>query len=254
MKIENETMYFTGERIIPEVKNYFFYEHLARYRLAKTYMRSGYRLLDAGCGDGYGAFYLSSFVNKVMAIDVSDETITLAGMKYRAANLEFKAVDPEHWPFSEEFDVVTCFEVFEHVDKPESLLREINRSLKKDGLLIISTPNRNVFGEKLKIPFHVREYSLQEFIDILRAYFSVKEIFGQLNRGPLLVKKWNFWISQQAMNYPFILSFFNWYISKKPKKYLSPGYFDRLELKDNYFSKDNVENSDYFIAVCKKIG
>lgn len=247
-----QRMCFTGERIVPEMENYFFYEHLARYRLSKNYMHSDDSLLDVGSGDGYGAFYLSSFVNKVVAIDVSEEAITLSRIKYKRSNLEFQVTDPDHWTFSNEFNIATCFEVFEHVEKPQNLLKQIRKSLKANGFLIISTPNKKVFGENLKIPFHVREYSLHEFIDILGLYFSVEEILGQYNRKSRWMKKWIFWMSKQAMSFPFILAFFNWYISMRPKKYLEPGYFEELELKDNYFSKKYPENADYFVVVCQK--
>ena len=252
MKIKQKYIDFTGERIIPELENYFFYEHLARYKLVKNYVDIDDNILDVGCGDGYGTFYLSEYVRRAVGLDISVEAISLALKKYKRSNIYFYVTEPEVWPFSEEeFDIATCFEVFEHITTPEDMLKQIRKSLKKGGLLIISTPNKEVFGDNLKIPFHVKEYSLQEFLAILGGCFSIKEVLGQRHRK-LLIKRWNFWISGQAMRFPFLLRLLNWYISKKPKKYLEAGYLEKLISKDNYFSKDEPETADYFIVICQK--
>jgi SAM-dependent methyltransferase len=253
MESKKTNMYFTGERIIPELENYFFKEHLARYKLVTGYVNRESVLLDVGCGNGYGTFFLSSYVKKAVGIDISAETIAQASKIYKRPNLSFHVINREkNWSHAEEFDTAICFEVFEHVSNPENLLSNIKKFLRDEGQLIISTPNRDVFGEKIKTPFHVREYSLDEFIDFLSRYFVIKEVLGQRNKKPW-VKKWNFWISGKAMRFPFILKFYNWYISKKQRKYLEPGYFERVHTDDNYFSMDNAESADYFVVICQKM-
>lgn len=245
-------LYFTGERIIPELENYFFREHLARYRLVKQYIKGDEVLLDIGCGDGYGTFYLSSYVRKAIGIDVSEEVTSMASNKYRRENLNFLKVHPDQWPFVDSlFDVVTCFEVFEHIDEPRKLLDLIRRHLKSNGILIISTPNKDVFGEHLKIPYHVREYDLAEFVTILQDYFLIKKIFGQRNKKKWS-RRWNFWVSKQAMRYPFILRPLNWILSLKRKKHLQSGYFERVDLGGNFFSEEDAANADYFVVLCQR--
>jgi len=249
--VENkEELSFTGERIIPELENYFFKEHLARYKLVTRYLNNNQVLLDFGCGNGYGTYYLSSYVKNSVGVDISEAAILNATKLYKKGNLHYNAINDDLWPYRQEFDIITCFEVFEHVDEPERILDKIKVSLKNSGLLFISTPNIDVFGEKLKIPFHVKEYTLKEFVEILSKYFYIEEIFGQRHKKPWL-KNWNFWISRLAMRFPFILKAYNWYISKKSKKYLEQNYFEEMDTKDNYFSVEQPENADYFFIVCK---
>ena len=251
MKSKSEKLYFTGERIIPELENYFFREHISRYKLAIRYINQGSDLLDVGCGNGYGTFFLSSYVRRAVGVDISDEAVAQAEKLYQRPNLSFQVIDKNKLPFAEEFDIVTCFEVFEHVSDPENLLEIIRKSLKNRGHLLISTPNIDVFGEKLRIPFHFKEYSLREFVNIVGRFFVVKAVFGQRQKKAWQ-KKWNFWISGLAMKFPILMRILNWQISRKPKRYLEPGYFERVRTDDNYFSTEHPESADYFVLLCQK--
>lgn len=251
MADDKNKILFTGERIIPELENYFFKEHLARYKLVTKYLNKNHTILDFGCGNGYGTYYLSSYVKKSVGVDISYEAINQAAELYKSENLSYCLLNKNSWTLTDEFDVVTCFEVFEHVSDPVNILEKINKSLKNDGLLFISTPNKDVFGEKLKIPFHIKEYSLPEFVEILSRHFDIVEIVGQRHKKPWL-KRWNFWISGLAMRIPILLQLYSRYISLKPKKYLEPNYLEHINTEDNYFSSDQSENADYFLAICRK--
>ena len=93
------------------------------------------KVLDIGCGSGYLISELSKAINaQFYGVDVYQNEIK---------NCEYKIADiTEEIPFNNEmFDCVILGEVIEHVPNPDFLLREINRVLKKDGYLIISTPN-----------------------------------------------------------------------------------------------------------------
>ena len=71
-------MDFTGERLLPDQQrdDDLYYEHLARYMFAAALAR-GRRVLDAGCGAGYGAALLaSSGAHSVTAIDIAPEAVT----------------------------------------------------------------------------------------------------------------------------------------------------------------------------------
>ena len=152
-----------------------------------------------------------------------------------------------------EYDCVTFFEVIEHIEQPEKLLEQIKLSMKDNAVIIMSTPNREVFGDNIKNPFHCKEYSLQEFVDMIGKFFCIREVLGQRYKNPW-IKKWNFMVSKYAMEFPLLLKIYSRHLSRKPKKYLEAGYFDKLELKNNYFSKETPENADYFILVCGKYG
>lgn len=97
-------------------------------------------LLDIGCGDGVLMHFIHGRVKRVYGIDNSQKELQKAnklGFKTKLVNL-----DKEDIPFkANDFDCITCLDVIEHVYDPTKLLSEIHRVLKKNGKLIISTPN-----------------------------------------------------------------------------------------------------------------
>src|SRR5436189_2564309 len=84
---------FTGERVIPgQVDADLLNEHLARYAFAARLSRRK-RVLDAGCGAGYGAAELARAAASVLAIDRSPDAIAFARERYPAPNLRFEEAD-----------------------------------------------------------------------------------------------------------------------------------------------------------------
>src|SRR6516165_12777051 len=78
---------FTGERLIPgEVDIDLFNEHMARYTFAARLAR-GKRVLDAGCGAGYGSAALAEIAESVTGVDVAAEAVGYARAHYQALNL-----------------------------------------------------------------------------------------------------------------------------------------------------------------------
>ncbi len=79
------------------------------------------------------------------------------------------------------FGAVVAFEVIEHVKDQERVLREVERVLADDGLLIISTPDRRLYSEVTgqRNPFHERELALEEFRELLSAAFPYMATWGQ---------------------------------------------------------------------------
>lgn len=250
--MQKQDVLFTGERIIPELENYFFSEHIARYRFFKDAVNARDCLLDVGCGDGYGTYFLSAFVKKAIGIDVSQETILKAQKKYQSNNLQYLWVGPDRWTFQDEsFDAIAFFEVFEHVSNPENLLREANRVLKPRGRFLISTPNKDVFGEKLPVPFHVKEYSLNEFTQIVEKYFRIQKVIGQRNAHKY--SRWiNFKLAKFAMKYPWLLEPYSWYLSKKSRPHFSIDYFESNKFRGPLFSEVEPETADYFLLLATK--
>jgi 2-polyprenyl-3-methyl-5-hydroxy-6-metoxy-1,4-benzoquinol methylase/glycosyltransferase involved in cell wall biosynthesis len=156
-------------------------EHLHRYQLASTLARG--RVLDLGCGAGYGARLLSTAgASVVTAIDVAIPTIAEARRRFGAVELTHAVGDARGLPFPAGcFDCVVCFELIEHVAEIEQVLAEITRVLTPDGMLILSTPNRPVYSEARDYhnPFHVRELDEGELRALLAPAFAEVELFGQ---------------------------------------------------------------------------
>ncbi|OGL45655.1 MAG: hypothetical protein A2W05_01840 [Candidatus Schekmanbacteria bacterium RBG_16_38_10] len=183
-------MEFTGERFIPgEGGAQIYYEHLNRYLLAQKLIR-GKRVLDFGCGEGYGSNILSMKASSVIGLDISRETVENARVKYAKGNLNFIIGDCRSIPFKDNyFDVVISFEVIEHLEEQATMIEEANRILSHDGILIISSPNKKVFTEEggALNKFHVKELYREEFVDLLEKYFSEVFLFGQDSVGGSII-------------------------------------------------------------------
>lgn len=175
-------MDFTGERLVPgKVDLELEVEHMNRYIFASDLVKDK-KVLDAACGTGYGTALLAQTAQKVCGIDISEEAISYAKSNYSAENVDFTVANIEKLPFENDFfDVVVSFETIEHVDaqKQEKFLCEVKRTLKKDGIFIISTPNKDVYKNRGENHFHVSEFSFVEFKSFLEKRFKNVKMFSQ---------------------------------------------------------------------------
>jgi len=175
-------MEFTGERLIPDkVEVDLFNEHLARYYYARELV-SGKRVVDLGCGSGYGSRKLAETARLVWGIDVSPEAIEYAQSKFSAFNAGFAVSCGTSLPFPDHlFDAAICFEVVEHLTNQHKLLQEAARVLAPDGFLMISTPNRVFYTEERQEvnPYHTREFNLEEFSSFLHEFFPAVQLLFQ---------------------------------------------------------------------------
>lgn len=182
---------YTGERIVPGAKDCepnfasrMFHEHMARYLFASQ-QTAGKVILDVGCGVGYGAQRLGSMgAASVTAFDISKEAIEHAKQFYSHPAVSYHVANAETFSFGIKFDVVTCFEVIEHVDRPDVVLANIAKHLKPDGLLVTSTPRH--LGEK-RTHFHTKEYSLEEFRELIGKHFARCEMYVENNHFSSLI-------------------------------------------------------------------
>jgi SAM-dependent methyltransferase len=175
---------FTGERLVPgQVDADLWNEHLARYLFAKRLARHK-RVLDIACGHGYGSAELAQVAEAVTGVDVSEEAVEAAALAYRAPNLRFQAAAAQSLPFEDAaFQLITAFEVIEHLEDWERLLAEARRLLAPGGQFIVSTPNRRYYAETRRQsgpnPFHVHEFEFEEFDRALAEHFSSVRMYLQ---------------------------------------------------------------------------
>jgi GT2 family glycosyltransferase/SAM-dependent methyltransferase/glycosyltransferase involved in cell wall biosynthesis len=174
---------WTGERCVPWAPDVqVVYEHFHRYLWAARLVE-GRRVLDLGSGEGFGAALLSETAGHVVGVDVDELTVEHSRLNYAGPNLEFKlgtAVDLSAFEDAS-FDAVVAFEIIEHVREQERLLSEVARILADDGILVISTPDRRMYGEARNEPnpFHERELALEEFLELLGVNFPHVASWGQ---------------------------------------------------------------------------
>ena len=175
------SMDFTGERFVPSETGKIRYEHLHRYALSLEFV-AGKSVVDIASGEGYGAGILASTASSVTGVDHDIDSIKHAKRRYDAPGLSFVVGDCDSVPLPDNgFDVVTSFETIEHHDKHEEMLAEIQRLLKPDGILVISSPNRLTYSDEVgyQNPFHVKELYYDEFDELLRRHFRYVRIYGQ---------------------------------------------------------------------------
>lgn len=165
---------FTGERVIPgEVEVDLWAEHIARYAFAARFA-GGMRVLDLGCGSGYGTAELAQVAREATGIDNSFDAIEYAAEHYPRAG--FFPLSATELPFADaSFDLVTAFELIEHLEDWPQMLSEARRVLAPDGLLIVSTPNKLYYAEARGTsgtnPFHTHEFEYEEFCAALHGVF-----------------------------------------------------------------------------------
>lgn len=180
----------TGERTLPgrAEENYWFQRHLVAYRHVLPLVE-GKRVLDLGCGEGYGVDLLATRAREAMGADLAPEAVFHARRTYVRPNLRFLYMDIYHLGLEDDsFDVVCSLQVIEHMHEPGGFMREAMRVLKPGGLCIISTPNRLILspGRDTPVnPFHIFEFDRGQFLDFMRGFFPRVDMAGVFHAGKL---------------------------------------------------------------------
>ena len=175
---------FTGERVVPgQVDIDLWNEHLARYAFAAR-LAAGKRVLDAGCGTGYGCAALAEQASSVTGLDIAPEAIAHAREHSAAPGVTFLEGSCAAMPLPDAaFDLVVSFEVIEHLQDWHAFLLESRRVLAPGGIFLLSTPNRDYYAEARSAsgpnPFHVHEFAFDEFGAALEALFPNVQLYLQ---------------------------------------------------------------------------
>lgn len=171
----------TGERLEFYGYSDVTIEHLHRYAIANDFVKNKV-VLDIASGEGYGSYILSKYASKVIGVDIDKEAVIEAKKKYLNDNLNFTVGSADNIPVdSSSIDVVVSFETIEHHDKHDEMLMEIKRILKPDGILIMSSPDKEYYTDKIGQlnKFHVKELYLKEFKVLINKYFKFSTFYFQ---------------------------------------------------------------------------
>jgi SAM-dependent methyltransferase len=175
----------TGERTLPDVpeENYWYRRHVAAYEWIAERC-AGLRVADLACGEGYGSALLAQRAAQVLGLDANPEAFEHARLRYGRPNLRFQRGLVEQ--FSEPSDAIVFLQTIEHVERPAELLR---RFAGLAPVSYVSTPNRLTLAPpgapKSDNPWHLREYTLSEYAELLEPCFSRVEMLGLFHAGRL---------------------------------------------------------------------
>lgn len=161
----------TAERVSRDASdNYVFQRSLLAYYAAAERVYG--RVLEIGTGSGYGVEVIAPHADHFTTLD-KHHTEGLPSLP----NATFHQATVPPLPFSDAtFDCVISFQVIEHIREDRRFVQEIRRVLKPGGRLILSTPNRLM--SLTRNPWHVREYTAEEFSALLSEGFGRIEKLG----------------------------------------------------------------------------
>lgn len=219
------SLVFNGERYTSDISGQIEVEHYHRYLMAQQFCADRV-VLDVASGEGYGAAMIAQVARFVQGVDIDAETVNHASREFPRPNLRFTQGDATKLPVEDQsFDTLLSFETIEHIEDHDGFLREIKRSLRSEGLLIISSPDTDVYsaaGEP-RNPFHVHELTKSNFVDLLQkqfrhvAFLIQKPMIGsiilaeeQSSCEPLVFEKRDanyFEVSSQPSHAPYLIAF-----------------------------------------------
>ena len=148
------------------------YRHLCRYHWVCRELKRTMRVLDCGCGSGYGTQIISFKCENVIGIDGDKEAIEFAKRSYESDRLKFFNVDIlSEWAEKnkESFDAIACLEVIEHIPDTDKFMQSIHKLLRKNGFVMISTPSKR---KDIVNPHHVKEFGARDLVEKGYEYFQ----------------------------------------------------------------------------------
>jgi 2-polyprenyl-3-methyl-5-hydroxy-6-metoxy-1,4-benzoquinol methylase len=167
--------------------------HFGHYAWVPEIAPGAARILDFGCGSGYGAGYLATLGKDVCGADISREAVDYAIERYPGVRFVCATLDKplEENPALQEcgigWDAVVSFEVIEHVEDSLNFVRNAAAIVADDGVVLIGCPNRltsfefnPVFTED-----HIHEFTPYQLDQICRMHFRSVELVGEAIHAPV---------------------------------------------------------------------
>lgn len=146
------------------------------HRVLRSHDLSDCAILDAGCGKGVLSFDLARRFPeaKIVSIDLDPKLIQRAKIvmaKRKIGNINFDFKDILHLDKTEQFDLIMCVDVLEHIENDVEAVRNLSNSVKKGGILVLHVPQkfqRHPVRNMEWKGYHVREgYTVPEIVRLL---------------------------------------------------------------------------------------
>jgi len=229
----------TGERTLPDLpeENYWYRRHLAVYEWIAERC-SGLRVADLACGEGYGSAVLARRAADVVGVDANPEAHEHARLRYEGPGLRFARGLVEQ--FSEPRDAIVFLQTIEHVHEAQALLQGFAELA---PVSYVSTPNRLTLApqgaEKSDNPWHLREYTIEEYRDLLEPCFERVEVLGLFHARRLRVHELAIRLGWDRVH---------------PALRLTKPFYDRfvpaISSSDFALRSENLQAALDFVAIC----
>lgn len=207
-------LYDSAERVSLEVQNNYLFQRSIKAYYEAAGIISG-KVLEIGTGSGYGVEIISGVATEFITVDKFDTKLDFT--QYPNVTFVQGNVPPLNFE-ANTFDYAITFQVVEHIKDDHSFIREIHRVLKPGGKLIITTPNIKM--SITRNPWHIREYTVDQFRRLLSKYFSrveAKGVYGNEKsdayyennkKSVQKILKWdilkmNRWLPRQILQVPY---------------------------------------------------
>lgn len=235
----------SAERVSTDpADNYVFQRSILAYTKAAEIVSGN--VLEIGTGCGYGISVIAPHTSTFTTID---KTSPPEGVVPDNSNVTFKqmTVPPLKGILSGSMDYVIIFQVIEHISDDFGMIAEIERVLRPSGRLIITTPNKKM--SLTRNPWHIREYTVDEFKGLISCCFENVEAMGVYGNGKVMQ-----YYEQNKKSVEAIRKFDIFGLENRlPRRCLQLPYdlmnrFNRTKLHDeNKELTDSITINDYFL-------
>lgn len=218
--------------------------HRARYEFAMPYCWDK-KVLDVACGAGYGSDLLAAVARSVTGLDVEVGAVSHARSHYRGPDLGFAVGDAMGMPFGDGcFDAVVSFETIEHLPDIEKYLTEVRRVLTPRGVYLVSTPRARRTTHRPANPYHLIEFSAEDFVTLLSAHFANVEIFGQMR----VQGRAHRWLQRLDVFHlrRLVPRRFRYAVDAA----LGTTPLEEMQPRDQVIAKNDLGRAEYVVAVC----
>lgn len=152
--------------------------HLKRYEFAQQFAENK-KVLDIAGGCGYGTFLLAKKAEHVTSLDLDQNAVRYAEHRYMSKKITRIVGNAENFQFANQFETIVSFETIEHLPNYEAFLMCVHNALVNGGQFIVSTPIVSKTTKENINPFHVIEWSLTDFKNLLAKHFEISDIYMQ---------------------------------------------------------------------------
>ncbi|TAH40367.1 MAG: class I SAM-dependent methyltransferase [Bacteroidetes bacterium] len=234
------------------------------YEFAVAYIE-GKKVLDVGCGNGYGTALMAKSAREIVGLDYDAETVEQNKKAYSSlSNITFKQAFIPPIPFEEaSFDVITAFQFIEHIESRKEFLKECLRVLRPGGILLVTTPN--ALKSLARNPFHVHEYTFSEMdaelkslstnfeLQGLNGNESVNQYYAENGKFVRMILKWDIFKLHQRLPAGLLTKPYNLITNlmrKKLKENLSQT--SGISTKDFFLQKENLDSCWDIYLIARK--